>query len=145
MITENLSTLKIHKLTQAQYERELAAGNIDENALYLTPDEAVDMSQYVTQEQLESKAEESEVKTATLLATNWTGSSAPYTQTVAITGITASSNGLVSLSQNTSLEEREAARNAMLSILNQDNNSVTIVADGDKPSIDIPITVVIVH
>lgn len=37
MITENLSTLKIHKLTKAQYERELAAGNIDANALYLTP------------------------------------------------------------------------------------------------------------
>ena len=39
MITENLSTLKIHKLTKAQYERELEAGRIDENALYLTPDE----------------------------------------------------------------------------------------------------------
>lgn len=39
MITENLSTLKIHKLTQAQYDRELAAGRIDENALYLTPDD----------------------------------------------------------------------------------------------------------
>lgn len=38
MKTDNLSTLKIHKLTQAQYERELAAGRIDENALYLTPD-----------------------------------------------------------------------------------------------------------
>lgn len=39
MNTENLSTLKIHKLTQAQYDRELEAGNLDENALYLTPDE----------------------------------------------------------------------------------------------------------
>ena len=39
MITENLSTLKIHKLTKAQYERELAAGSIDPTALYLTPDE----------------------------------------------------------------------------------------------------------
>lgn len=38
MITTNIPTLKIHKLTQEQYERELAAGNIDENALYLTPD-----------------------------------------------------------------------------------------------------------
>ena len=37
MITENLSTLKIHKLTQAQYDRELAAGNLDEHAIYLTP------------------------------------------------------------------------------------------------------------
>lgn len=38
MIVENLSTLKINKLSQTQYERELAAGRIDENALYLTPD-----------------------------------------------------------------------------------------------------------
>lgn len=41
MITENLQTLKIHKLTQAQYDRELSAGHLDENALYLTPDEPV--------------------------------------------------------------------------------------------------------
>lgn len=39
MITENISTLKIHRLTQEQYDRELAAGNIDKNAIYLTPDE----------------------------------------------------------------------------------------------------------
>lgn len=38
MRTENLSTLKINKLTQAQYDRELEAGRIDPNALYLTPD-----------------------------------------------------------------------------------------------------------
>lgn len=38
MNTENLSTLKIHKLTQAQYDRELEAGRIDPTALYLTPD-----------------------------------------------------------------------------------------------------------
>lgn len=44
MITENLSTLKIHKLTQAQYDRELEAGNIDPNALYLTPEEEIDMT-----------------------------------------------------------------------------------------------------
>ena len=37
MTTENLSTLKIHSLTQEQYERELAAGRIDETAIYLTP------------------------------------------------------------------------------------------------------------
>lgn len=39
MITTDVSTLKIHKLSKEQYERELAAGGIDENALYLTPDE----------------------------------------------------------------------------------------------------------
>lgn len=56
MITENLSTLKIHKLTQVQYDRELAAGNIDENALYLTPDEKIDLSGYATIDQLNTKA-----------------------------------------------------------------------------------------
>jgi hypothetical protein len=40
--TENLSTLKIHKLTQEQYDRESANGTLDENALYLTPDEEID-------------------------------------------------------------------------------------------------------
>lgn len=48
MITTNLSTLKIHKLTQAQYDREVANGTIDENALYLTPDEEIDLSLYMT-------------------------------------------------------------------------------------------------
>ena len=57
MITESLSTLKIHKLTQAQYNRELAAGNIDPNALYLTPDEAENLSGYATIEQLNTKAD----------------------------------------------------------------------------------------
>ena len=50
MLTENLSTLKIHKLTQAQYDRELAAGRIDANALYLTPDEPIDLSNFLTEE-----------------------------------------------------------------------------------------------
>lgn len=52
MITDNLSTLKIHKLTQAQYDRELAAGNIDETALYLTPEVEIDLSEYATKDQV---------------------------------------------------------------------------------------------
>lgn len=38
MKTENIPTLKIHKLSQSQYDRELEDGNIEENAIYLTPD-----------------------------------------------------------------------------------------------------------
>lgn len=54
MTTENLSTLKIHKLTQKQYDRELEAGRIDENALYLTPYEEIDLSMYATKEDMEN-------------------------------------------------------------------------------------------
>ena len=38
MITENLTTLKINNLTQAQYDAALAAGTINENEIYATPD-----------------------------------------------------------------------------------------------------------
>ena len=40
MITENLSTLKIYKLSQEQYDKRLEDGNIEANALYMTPDAA---------------------------------------------------------------------------------------------------------
>ena len=43
MITENLSTLKIHKLTKEQYERELQAGRLDPNAIYLTSDDGTNV------------------------------------------------------------------------------------------------------
>ena len=55
MKTENLSTLKIHKLTQEQYNRELINGTLDLNALYLTPDEEINLNNYVTKDQLEEE------------------------------------------------------------------------------------------
>ena len=61
MITNNLSTLKIHKLTQAQYDRELEAGRIDENALYLTPDSGVSW------EDIENKPFSSETTYTTII------------------------------------------------------------------------------
>lgn len=44
MIVNDLSTLKIHQLSQAQYDRELEAGNLDDNAIYLTPDDGVEIA-----------------------------------------------------------------------------------------------------
>ena len=38
MITNNVSTLKINKLTQEQYNSAVVAGTINENELYMTPD-----------------------------------------------------------------------------------------------------------
>ena len=44
MITTDLTTLKINKLTKAQYEAALAAGTINENELYMTPESKEDSS-----------------------------------------------------------------------------------------------------
>lgn len=57
MSTENLSTLKIYKLTQEQYERKITENDIEENAIYLTPDEDVNLSLYATVEELNEKAD----------------------------------------------------------------------------------------
>lgn len=55
--TEILPTLQIHKLTQEEYDEKVASGNIDENVLYLTPDEEINLNGYATIEQLEEKAD----------------------------------------------------------------------------------------
>lgn len=62
--TENLSILTIHKLSQEQYDRELFAGRLDETALYLTPEEDIDLSMYATVEQLNEKADNEHTHTA---------------------------------------------------------------------------------
>lgn len=55
MKTENVSTLKIHQMSQAQYDRESEAGNLEAHSIYLTPDEEIDLSSYATIEYVDSK------------------------------------------------------------------------------------------
>ena len=57
MQTENLSTLKIYKLTKEQYDARVASGDIEEYAMYLTPKEEIDLAPYATKEELNAKAD----------------------------------------------------------------------------------------
>lgn len=53
MITENVSTLQIHKFqSEEQYLKAVADGLVDEYSLCLTPDEELDLSDYATKEEL---------------------------------------------------------------------------------------------
>lgn len=78
MITEKLSTLKIHKLSKGQYERELAAGHIDENALYLTPDDSIDDTLTISGQAADAKAVGDKFNTLTLTQNNY-GTELPET------------------------------------------------------------------
>lgn len=69
MITENLSTLKIHKLTQAQYDRARENGTLETGALYLTPDD------YATIDQLNSVLAEAKAYTDGLIGNLLNGAS----------------------------------------------------------------------
>jgi hypothetical protein len=90
-----------------------------------------------------AKADPSAAVTATLTAAGWTGLAAPYTQTVSVAGMTSTANGTVGLADSATAAQREAARNALLSKTAQASGSITIAADGDKPTVDIPIAVIL--
>ena len=78
-----------------------------------------------------------------ILSTTWTGSAAPYTQNVTVMDMGEYTNATVGLASNATAAQREAARNAMLSVTAQTTNQITITADGEKPVITIPISVIL--
>ena len=94
-------------------------------------------------ESLEDKANQSVSVSATLSSGDWSSGS-PYTQTVSVAGLSADSNGMVGIAQGATESQRVAAQNACLSVASQAEESLTIVADGTLPTVDIPITIVII-
>ena len=77
--------------------------------------------------------------TGTAYSTNWTGS--PATNTVIMPNLPADVSGFIGISNNASEEERIAARNAILFPIDQAEGSVTLVADGQTPDVNLPIMV----
>lgn len=77
----------------------------------------------------------------TLAAAGWTGSAAPYTQTVAVAGLLANSYGDIGPANSATAAQRAAYRAALIAVTAQADGSVTLVADGDKPAVDIPAVV----
>lgn len=84
----------------------------------------------------------SETVTATLLAASWTGDAAPYTYTLAVSGVTATSNQEVLPALNITVEQLEALQSANIQDGGQAANTMTLKAYGDKPTIDLPIRVI---
>lgn len=76
-----------------------------------------------------------------ITATGWTGSAAPYTQTVAVAGLLANSYGDIGPANSATAAQRAAYRAALIAVTAQADGSVTLVADGDKPAVDIPAVV----
>lgn len=93
---------------------------------------------------LADKAERSTSVMAVLLADGWTGETAPFLQTIAIDGLTAQHNGSASIAPNATLEELEAAQKAVLRVTEQADGSLTITADGEVPSVDLPVIVILI-
>lgn len=80
---------------------------------------------------------------ATLLAASWTGDNAPYTQAITVAGVLADSAGFVGVAESATDEQFQAAVSATLRKASQSEGSLTIKAYGKKPTVDIPITIVL--
>lgn len=103
------------------------------------PDEATNNAKYWAQQAAEAAVPSTQVS-ATLTAT-WSGTG-PFTQAVAITGMTATKNGIIGLAPTATAAERAAAKAASLMLTSQGTDTITITADGDKPTIALPIVVI---
>lgn len=81
--------------------------------------------------------------TITIFAANWTGSSAPYENIATAAGISAESSDVDASfkGEGSSAQQREASRNAQIQPIGYADGTITFIADGVKPAIDIPVLV----
>lgn len=81
------------------------------------------------------------------LSTKWTGTSAPYTQTVTVTGITSSDTPIVdvvlSTTSSTALNQLEAW--SCVSKITTGANSITVTCLEDKPSVALTLQLKVVR
>ena len=79
----------------------------------------------------------------TLLASGWSGSSAPYSFTLSAAGVTASNNVELVAPSTVTVAQVEAYQSAAIVTGTQANGSITLKAYGEKPTINLPITVIV--
>ena len=92
---------------------------------------------------LGEKANRSTAVHATLRASAWGGTRAPFTQVLDITNLSETQNGIISVSHDATAEQREAARDAMLTVISQASGTLTVAADGEMPDTDIPVYIIL--
>ena len=90
---------------------------------------------------LYAKADNSYTIYSTLAADGWSGTEAPYQQSITVSGLGKDQNGAICVASSATSEQREAARNAALFIVNQEEDTLTIASDGVLPLVDIPVMI----
>lgn len=141
------------EITKANYLAKKKAGTLNANTYYNVIDEydsanvindssVTANSAFSSTKSEKTYAKKSTLVTTTLTASKWTGSSAPYTYVLPVSGATTSNIVEINYASNASSQAIEAYQNAMLADGGQTTNQITIKAT-EKPTVDIPITIVI--
>lgn len=141
------------EITKADYLAKKKAGTLNANTYYNVIDEydsanvindssVTANSAFSSTKSEKTYAKKSILVNTTLTASKWTGSSAPYTYVLPVSGATTSNIVEINYASNASSQAIEAYQNAMLADGGQTTNQITIKAT-EKPTVDIPITIVI--
>lgn len=141
------------EITKANYLAKKKAGTLNANTYYNVIDEydsanvindssVTANSAFSSTKSEKTYAKKSTLVNTTLTASKWTGSSAPYTYVLPVSGATTSNIVEINYASNASSQAIEAYQNAMLADGGQTTNQITIKAT-EKPTVDIPITIVI--
>ncbi|WP_195984082.1 hypothetical protein [Clostridium sp. D33t1_170424_F3] len=91
----------------------------------------------------DGKANKSTTRTTTLYASTWSGSSAPYTYNLSVSGVTATSNQDLLPGLSITAAQLEALQAANIQDGGQTSGRLTLKAWGDKPTINIPVRVIV--
>ena len=78
----------------------------------------------------------------TLSAASWSGDSAPYTYTLTVNGVTDTSTQEIVFATSINLEQLTAGQNANIQDGGQSANTIVLKAWGEKPTVDLPIRVI---
>ena len=141
------------EITKANYLAKKKAGTLNANTYYNVIDEydsanvindssVTANSAFPSTKSEKTYAKKSTLVNTTLTASKWTGSSAPYSYVLSVSGVTSSNIVEIDYASNASSAAIEAYQNAMLADGGQTTNQITIKAT-EKPTVDIPITIVI--
>lgn len=123
------------------YSAAQAASDISTvNSTISTLETKVDNNNTNLTTEIGKKAAKTVAYTATATASGWSNKS----QTIAVSGLSSTSNIVVGLSPSATEEQREACRDACISATSQTANGFVLACDGDIPAINIPLVVFLV-
>jgi len=124
----------------------VVAGTYAENVDYNNADSGLNSSNtQAAIDELKEKidADAAQVISATLLASAWSGTSAPYTYNLTVSGVTATSIQEILAGDSVTLAQLTALQNANIQGDTQSLNTIVLKAWGIKPTIDLPVKVII--
>ena len=146
----------IIEITKAEYEELVASGQVNPEAYYYITDD-FDASTIIDDntpssdhvysgEKVENTfSKKSDVVDTTMLAANWTGSTAPYNIVLTVNGVTANNINELNYSKDCTEEQIKAYQECGLADGGQATNQITILATKKKPTVDIPVTIIVRH